>query len=78
MPMHPKCFEIFKLASLRKFGKVDIDGLFLLIDVSGPNQRNGLLGLMIYGADVNDQPMPDNVFTRSDSVDLHGVVRNAH
>lgn len=33
MPMHPKCFEVFKKASLRKFGKVDIDGLFLLRDV---------------------------------------------
>lgn len=34
MPMHPKCFEVFKQASLRKFGQVDIDGLFLLKDVS--------------------------------------------
>lgn len=32
--MHPKCFEIFKKESLQKFGKVDIDGLFLLRDVS--------------------------------------------
>lgn len=32
--MHPRCFEIFKKASLSRFGKVDIDGLFLLKDVS--------------------------------------------
>ena len=41
MPMHPKCFEIFKRASLRKFSKVDIDGLFLLKDVRLRGGRKG-------------------------------------
>lgn len=39
--MHPKCFEVYKRASLQKSGQVDIDGLWLLRDVrmSRPHSR---------------------------------------
>ena len=33
MPMHPKCFELFKRVSQQKLGKVDIDGLWRLREV---------------------------------------------
>jgi hypothetical protein len=33
LPMHPSCFEIFKRMSMRRFGKVDLDGLWFWRDV---------------------------------------------
>ena len=33
-PMHPRCFEMFKKLSIQRRGKVDIDGLWKLRDVS--------------------------------------------
>ena len=30
MPFHPHCFQMFKKLSIQRFGKVDIDGLWLL------------------------------------------------
>ncbi|KAK4546215.1 hypothetical protein LTR36_002352 [Oleoguttula mirabilis] len=35
MPMHPKCFELFKLVSQQRLGKVDIDGLWRLREEQG-------------------------------------------
>ena len=32
--MHPKCFEMFKKLSTERFGKIDIDGLWMLREVS--------------------------------------------
>ena len=32
--MHPKCFEMFKKLSTARFGKIDIDGLWMLREVS--------------------------------------------
>jgi len=33
MPMHPKCFELFKRVSQRRLDKIDIDGLWRLREV---------------------------------------------
>lgn len=33
LPFHAPCFEIFKRVSLRRFGRVDIDGLWMLYAV---------------------------------------------
>lgn len=32
--MHPKCFDMYKRMSLHRWDKVDIDGLWLLREVS--------------------------------------------
>ena len=34
IPMHPRCFELFKRASKARLGRVDIDGLWMLREVS--------------------------------------------
>ena len=33
LPMHPNCFEMFKILNMRQFGKIEIDGLWVLREV---------------------------------------------
>jgi len=40
LPMHPRCFEMFKKMSMERFGKVDIDGLWQLREVHATIHHN--------------------------------------
>ena len=47
LPMHPSCFEIFQRMSMRRFGKVDLGGLWYWREVCVPHLIYGSTAIML-------------------------------